>query len=408
VSLRIALRALGRNKARSALTTLGIVIGTAAVIAVVAIGQGATYSIQKQFESMGQNLLMVLPGATSSGALNMGAGTSQTLVAEDAVAIARDCPSVRAAAVIVRAHGQLVNGNINWSPATVQGCDTNFLVVRDWRLQEGETFSEAEVKSAGQVCLVGRTIVTKVFGGASPIGAQVRIKNLPFRVVGVLEKKGSNTFGQDQDDVVLLPWTTCLKKLQGSTFNCIDQIMVAARSSRVLSSLEEEVTDTLRATHHIAKNAQGEYEDDFTVRNMTEFMNAMSAATRIMTVLLSAIASISLLVGGIGIMNIMLVSVTERTREIGLRMAVGARGRDILAQFLVEAVVLSAAGGVIGVALGSGAALAAAKIAHWPARLPVAAIAVAVIFSGAVGVFFGFYPALRASRLDPIEALRYE
>jgi putative ABC transport system permease protein len=406
--LRIALRALGRNKMRSALTMLGIIIGTASVIAMVAIGQGATRSIQKQIESMGQNLLMVIPGSTSSGAVMMGAGSVQTLLPQDADAIMRDCPSARAAAVIVRTRAQVVNGNLNWSPATVQGCDASFLVVRDWRVQEGEGFAELDIKSAAQVCLVGHTVVKQLFAGASCVGATVRLKNLPFRIVGILEKKGANTFGQDQDDVVLLPWTTCQKKLQGSTFNAIDQIIVSARSASRLSSLEEEVTSILRVNHHCPTNAQGETEDDFTVRNLTEFMNALTSATKIMTFLLAAIASISLLVGGIGIMNIMLVSVTERTREIGLRMAVGARGIDILSQFLVEAVVLSAAGGFIGVAMGSGAALAVARLAHWPSNLPILAIVIAVLFSGAVGVFFGFYPALRASRLDPIEALRYE
>ena len=409
MTLRIAIRALGRNKVRSVLTMLGVIIGVAAVIAMVAIGQGATRSVQKQIESMGQNLLMVLPGSNSSGAISFGVGTAQTLSPNDAVAIERDCPSAAAVGVVIRTRAQVVYQSLNWAPATVQGCDPGFLIVREWPCVEGEVFSDGDVKAAAQVCVIGQTVADNLFPDESAVGKRIRVKNLPFRILGVLEKKGANTWGSDQDDVLLMPWTTCKKKLQGSTFNTVEQIFVSATSSGAMGSLEDEMKEVLRANHHINKDAiSGDYNDDFQIRNMTEMMNAMTATTRIMTGLLAAIASVSLLVGGIGIMNIMLVSVTERTREIGLRMAVGARSRDVLSQFLVEALVLASLGGIIGILLGGGGALSAARYFKWPAVVSPVAIATAVVFSGAVGVIFGFYPAWRASRLDPIDALRYE
>jgi ABC-type antimicrobial peptide transport system permease subunit len=408
MTLRIALRALGRNKVRSALTMLGVIIGVAAVIAMVAIGTGATRMVQKQIQSMGQNLIMILPGSTSTGAIQWGVGTQQTLSPNDAVAIARDCPSAAAVGVVVRARAQMIYQNLNWAPATVQGCDPGFLEVRDWPVVEGDMFTEQDVRSAAPVCLVGQTIVDNLFLGESPVGKTVRVKNLPFKVLGVLEKKGANPRGDDQDDILVLPWTTCKKKLQGSQFNTVDQIMASAVSSEAMDALQSEIKVALRATHRTTKDAAGEIQDDFTIRNMTEIMNTMTATTGIMTGLLAAIASVSLLVGGIGIMNIMLVSVTERTREIGLRMAVGARSRDVLSQFLVEALVLAALGGIIGIVTGGGGALFFANLRKWPVVLSPVAIVVAVVFSGAVGVIFGFYPAWRASRLDPIEALRYE
>jgi putative ABC transport system permease protein len=408
MSLRIALRALDRNRVRSSLTMLGVIIGVAAVIAMVAIGQGATESVKKQIASMGQNLLMVMPGSSSSGAVMFGSGTVQTLTQQDAAAIARDCPSAGAVAVIVRARAQVVYQDQNWAPATVQGCSPSFLTVRDWPVVEGANFTEADLKNAAQVCLVGQTVVDNLFQTRSPVGERVRVKGLPFRVVGVLDRKGASTFGSDQDDVLLLPWTTCKKKLQGSTFNSVDQILVNAPTASALSALENEIRATLRANHHLQRESGPEAMDDFSIRNMTELLGAMTATTTVMTSLLAAIASVSLLVGGIGIMNIMLVSVTERTREIGLRMAVGARAGDVLSQFLVESVVLSGIGGLIGIALGTGGAIAVSRFAHWPAIVSPNAIAVAVLFSGAVGVIFGFYPAWRASRLDPVDALRYE
>jgi putative ABC transport system permease protein len=408
MTLRIAMRALGRNKVRSALTMLGVIIGVAALIAMVAIGQGATHMVQKQIESMGQNLLMVLPGATSSGAVSWGVGSQQTLSPKDAEAIARDCPSAAAVGVVIRTRAQMVYGSQNWSPSTVQGCDPGYLEVRQWPTVEGDVFSDQDVKTAAQVCVVGQTIVDNLFNGEDPVGKTVRVKNLPFRVLGILDKKGANTFGSDQDDTLFLPWTTVKKKLQGSSFNTVDQIFVSARSQDAMSPLEEEIKEALRINHRIQVDRKGEYNDDFQVRNMTEMMNAMTATTSIMSLLLALTAAVSLLVGGIGIMNIMLVSVTERTREIGLRMAVGARQADVLSQFLVEAIVLAALGGFVGIVLGGGGAITVARLAHWPALVSPLVIALAVLFSGAIGVIFGFYPAWRASRLDPIDALRYE
>lgn len=407
-TFRIALRAIARNLVRSFLTTLGVVIGTAAVIATVAIGQGATASVKAQLSSMGQNMLVIVPGSSSSGAMMMGAGSVQTLTANDARSL-EELDSVRALAVVVRARAQLVYGSENWAPSTLFGTEPDYLRVRDWHVDEGEPFSDADVKAAAQVCMLGRTVVKELFGQQDPVGQRIRIKGLPFRVVGVLARKGANAFGADQDDIVLLPWTTARKKVSGSAFaSTVDEISVSARSSEVVGQLQREATDVLRANHRIGRDSRGEFEDDFTVRDMSELVKAVSSTSTIMTMLLGAVASISLLVGGVGIMNIMLVSVTERTREIGLRMAVGARDADILAQFLVEALVLSGLGGVLGIALGGGGALAVASVARWPVSISPVAVLVAVSFSVLVGVVFGFYPAWRASRLDPIDALRYE
>ena len=409
MTLRIALRALDRNRVRSSLTMLGVVIGVAAVIAMVAIGQGAGAAVQKQMSTLGQNQVMVIPGSSSSGAVLFGAGTVQTLTPEDAASIARDAPSATATAVIVRTRAQITYKDLNWAPATVQGCDPAFLVVREWPVGEGENFTDADVRNAAQVCLLGQTVVDNLFGSESPVGRRVRVKGLPFKVVGVLDRKGANTFGADQDDVLLLPWTTVKKKLQGSAFNTVDQILVATDSAEDLGPLEDQVRGILRANHRLAEHQSGPSAlDDFSIRNMTELLGAMGATTGVMTALLAAIAAVSLLVGGIGIMNIMLVSVTERTREIGLRMAIGARGRDVLSQFLVEAITLSGIGGILGILLGGGGAMVVSRTAHWPILISANSIVLAVVFSAAVGILFGFYPAWRASRLDPIEALRYE
>jgi putative ABC transport system permease protein len=404
---RIALRALGRNKVRSALTMLGVIIGVAAVIAMVAIGAGATEMVKKQMATMGQNQLMIMPGSSSSGAVMFGAGSQQTLTPKDAISIKRECPSATAVAVIVRTRAQVVWGNTNWAPNTVQGCNPDFLVIREWPLTEGEAFTDADVAQAAQVCLIGATVADKVFGTTSPVGQRVRLKNLPFRVVGVLDKKGANTY-QDQDDIVLLPWTTVKKKLQGSAFNNVDTLMVGAETAQALVPLEQEIRTVLRAAHKLDRETGPAAMDDFQIRNMAEFLSASAQMTTIMTALSAAIASVSLLVGGIGIMNIMLVSVTERTREIGLRMAVGATGGDVLSQFLVEAIVLSGIGGVIGALLGGGGAVWVAGMFKWPVIVSPITVVIAVGFSAAVGVLFGFYPAWRASRLDPIDALRYE
>jgi len=406
-TLRLALRALDRNRVRSSLTMLGVVIGVAAVIGMVAIGQGATAAVKSQIAGMGQNLLMVLPGATSSGAVMFGMGTVQTLTPQDAEAIERDCPSAANVGVLVRTQAQVIYENQNWAPLAVIGGNPALLVVREWAVADGEAFTDADVRAAAQVCLLGQTVAENLFHGDSAVGKRIRIRRLPFRVVGLLAKKGLNPFGADQDDVVLVPWTTCKKKIQGSAFNNVDMILVGARSASALAPLQDEVRATLREHHRLDREGETVL-DDFSIRDIAELLGVMTATTRVMTLLLAAIAGVSLVVGGIGIMNIMLVSVTERTREIGLRMAVGARGRDVLSQFLVESVVLAAAGGLIGVALGTGGAKAAARYAHWPTVVSVGTIGVAVAFSAAVGIVFGFYPAWRASRLDPIDALRYE
>ncbi len=412
MTVRIAVRALGRNKVRSTLTMLGVIIGVAAVIVTVAVGSGASAMVQKQIASMGQNLLMIFPGATSSGGFSMGMGSAQTLSPNDATALERDCPSVAAASVIVRARAQIVYESTNWAPATVQGCDEKFLDVRQWPVVEGENFTAEDVKNSRTVCLVGQTVADNLFHDESPVGKRIRVANkgtaLPFTIVGVLDKKGANTWGSDQDDALLLPWTTVKKKLQGSSFNNVDQIMVTAKSASAMTSVQDEITSTLRVTHKLVRERGPAAMDDFTVRNMTEMMSAQMAAQQTMKLMLAGVAAVSLLVGGIGIMNIMLVSVTERTREIGLRMALGATNGNVLSQFLVESIVLSALGGLLGVAGGSAGAITIATKNHWPVVLSPESVVIAVAFSAAVGVLFGFYPAWRASRLDPIDALRYE
>jgi putative ABC transport system permease protein len=391
---------------------LGVIIGVAAVIATVAVGSGASEMVQKQIASMGQNLIMITPGATSTGGYSMGAGTVQTLTPNDALAIERECPSVDKVSVIVRARGQVVYESTNWAPNTVQGCDHRFLEVRQWGVAEGESFTEQDVRYAKTVCLLGRTVADALFGDESPVGRQVRVASrsaaMPFTVIGVLEKKGMNTWGSDQDDLLLMPWTTVKKKIQGSSFNNVDQIYATAKSADAMVSLQNEVTATLRASHKLLRDRGPPAMDDFTVRNMTEMMSASLATQEIMKLMLSGVAAVSLLVGGIGIMNIMLVSVTERTREIGLRMAVGATGGNVLAQFLVESIVLSGIGGLLGIACGSGGAIVVAKLYNWPVVVSPESVVVAALFSAGVGVLFGFYPAWRASRLDPIDALRYE
>ncbi|HET6205019.1 MAG TPA: ABC transporter permease [Planctomycetota bacterium] len=403
-TLRLALRSLRRNRVRTGLTMLGIVIGIASVIAMVGIGEGASTMIQDQIRSMGRNLLMVLPGAASSGGFSWGAGSVATLTPEDGAALAKELPSIRAVAPIVRTRAQLVYGDRNWVPVSVMGTGIEFVDVRDWPLEEGAFFTDADVASASRVCVLGRTVAESLFLGESPLGKVLRIKNMPFRVAGVLSPKGTNAMGQDQDDVVLGPWTTVKKVLQGSAFNNVDQLLVTVASAPAIPLATDDLTGLLRQRHHIR---DGE-ESDFRVLTMAEMAATVTQTSHVMTLLLALIASISLLVGGIGIMNIMLVSVVERTREIGLRAAVGARSRDIRRQFLFEAVVLSTAAGVFGIALGTAGAAVLSRTLHWPTRIAPGSIGMAFLFSCAVGVFFGFYPAMRASRLDPIVALRYE
>jgi putative ABC transport system permease protein len=402
-TFRIALRALLRNKVRSLLTALGIIVGIAAVIAVVAVGQGATVMISRQINSMGNNLVVIFPGSMRTGGHQGGAGTQQTLSDEDANAIAREFPYVRAVAPLVRTGGQAVYKDNNWA-TSIQGVTPEFPDVRSWGLSAGAFFTESDIRSGARVCVLGLTTVERLFESEDPVGRMIRIKNMPFRVIGVLEKKGTAAWGQDQDDAILVPLTTARRVLQNSPFSNVHQILVSLKSMSYLKQATEEFGALLRQQHHLAQDA----EDDFTVTDMTEVTKMVTQVSSLMTILLAVIASISLIVGGIGIMNIMLVSVTERTREIGLRMALGACRRDILLQFLVEAIVLAGVGGLIGVGLGVAAAQTISKVNGWPVLVSVASGLVALTFSAGVGVFFGFYPALRASRLNPIEALRYE
>jgi putative ABC transport system permease protein len=403
VVIQIALRALRRNKTRSLLTALGIIIGIAAVVAVVSVGEGATYMMKSQIASMGSNLIAIWPGASRSGPAHGGMGSMQTLSAEDADAIARECRDVKAVTPVIRSGVQIVFRENNWS-SRAEGVGAAHPEVRDWSLSEGAFFTESDVRAGARVCVIGATVAENLFTDQDPVGQTVRIKGMTFRVVGVLSRKGSTAWGSDQDDTVVMPWTTVRRAIEGSTFSNVHQITISLYSMDNLERAREEISAVLRQRHRIGPGQ----EDDFTVLDMTELTQTITSVSTLMTILLTVIASISLLVGGIGIMNIMLVSVTERTREIGLRMAVGARGRDILLQFLVEAVVLSGVGGLLGVGLGVFAARTVAQINRWPVLVSPSAIALAFGVSAAVGIGFGFFPALRASRLHPIESLRYE
>jgi len=403
-SLWIALRALIANKMRSALTMLGIIIGVGAVIAMVAVGSGAKQQIAEQIASMGSNLLIVMSGSSTSGGLRFGSGTVPTLTVDDAKAIQNEIPDVRYVAPSQRGTVQIIFGNQNWS-TLADGTTPEVLFIRDWPLQSGRSFTQQDLDGAVKVCLLGETVVENLFGGIDPIGQIVRIKKVPFTVIGVLASKGQTTFGQDQDDTIIVPLTTAQKKLFGMQFpGMVRTIAVQAKTPESMSSVESQINDLLRQRHHL----QPKQENDFTVRNLTELMSTAQQTANVMSYLLGAIASISLIVGGIGIMNIMLVSVTERTREIGIRIAVGAKGRDILFQFLIESLVLSLIGGVLGIGMGILGTIILASFTQWPTLISIKAILLAFLFSGSVGVFFGFYPARKASLLNPIEALRYE
>src|SRR5439155_13149 len=409
ITLRIALRALAKNKMRAGLTVLGVVIGIAAVTLMVSIGQSASQLVQGELQNLGTNVLIVIPGGQRSEDVHQGA--IPHLTGADADAIESECPAIMAASPLVGTSGQVIYGNSNWQPNQVQGVGVNYLTVRNWTMREGGFFTQRDVSSAAKVCVVGHTLVEKLFQTTNPVGETIRIKRIPFRVVGVLEAKGANMVGQDQDDIVLIPFTTVQKRLQGSSFLDVHAIFVSATSAQRMTDAENEITRLLSERHRIKPGQP----IDFRVENTSEISRVVGIVTGTMTMMLSSIAGISLVVGGVGIMNIMLVSVTERTREIGIRMAVGARGRDILRQFLVEAVLLSCIGGAIGFALGLGSSVGITKLINalsggspWPVVISIPAAIAAFIFSGGVGVFIGFYPARKASKLDPIDALRYE
>jgi len=450
----MALKALRRNVMRSALTTLGIVIGIAAVIAMMEIGQGSSSAVQKTIQSMGADNLLIQPGTASSGGVSFGSGTITTLTPQDAEALLRDCPAVGSSAPIVRARTQVVYGNRNWVPLYIYGTTPAFLEVRDWEtLEQGEAFSDRDVRNGSKVCMIGQTLVKELFPDSSPVGKEVRVQNVTFKVVGVLTRKGANMMGLDQDDILLAPWTTIKYRVSGATLNSVnqsaagqaevtqqvnslnqlypstasglyppssalqaadtpqpvrftnvDQILTRASSTAEIPVAISQITQLLHERHRIKPGQP----DDFNIRDMAEMTKALASTSTLMMRLLLCVALISLVVGGVGIMNIMLVSVTERTKEIGLRMAVGARARDILRQFLVEAVLLCLIGGAMGILVGRGGSALVSLLLQWPTEPSLPAVVAAVVVSATVGMVFGYYPAWKASRLDPIEALRYE
>jgi ABC-type antimicrobial peptide transport system permease subunit len=447
-----AATALRRNVMRSMLTMLGIVIGIMAVVSIMEIGNGASKTLGKSIQSMGANMIMVMPGAAAAAGIQQGSGSAPTLTPADVEAILLDCPAVATAAPVVMARTQVVYGSTNWVPANMFGTTPAYLEIRDWKnLDEGECFTEQDVRNSNKVCIVGKTLVTELFADCSPIGETIRIQNVPFRVIGVLSRKGANVMGMDQDDILLTPWTTLKYRVSGSALGqvnqsasvgsldginsfgdpyprshlefyptltttqmintprqtrmtTVDQICASSVSTEKMQIAVDQITATLNRTHQVRPGEAG----DFNLRNMTELSEMFGSTTVLMKSLLLMIAGISLLVGGVGIMNIMLVSVTERTREIGLRMAVGARGRDIMIQFLVEAVMLCLIGAMIGIALARGVSMLVTLLMNWPIAASLPAIIAAVSVSILIGVGFGFYPAWRASQLDPIDALRYE
>jgi putative ABC transport system permease protein len=405
-SVTIALRALRTNRTRSALTMLGIIIGVAAVIAMVGVGAGATERIQDQIRSIGSNLIIVLPGSVSSNGVRLGSGGVATLTQDDAKAIAADCPSVALAAPTVRGGAQIVYGNNNWA-TLVQGVTPDYLTLRDYTMRSGQFFTSQDVDAAAKTAVLGQTVVNNLFGDDDPTGQVVIIKNVPFTVAGVLTPKGQSPTGQDQDDVILLPISTAMQKVLGvnkANAGAVGSVMVQAIGPQSVDQATQEITALLRERHRILPGL----DDDFSIRNLSEVFAAQETSAQVMAILLGAIASVSLVVGGIGIMNIMLVSVTERTREIGLRLAIGAKRRDILSQFLVEAVTLALVGGLAGIVLGITASMAISYVARWSTDVSMLSVVVSFFFSALVGVSFGYYPARRAAFLNPIEALRHE
>jgi len=404
--LMAAFSSLRANVLRTVLTTLGIVIGVASVIAMVSVGAGAEQKVQSVIQSLGANILIILNGSSTAGGVRGGSGSRLTLTEDDAKALEREIPAIAIAAPSVRGTGQLIFGNSNWF-TTIYGASKGYLAAREWVVAEGREFTPTDERAAAKVAIVGQSIVNNVFNGNSPIGQAIRIKRVPFKIIGVMAEKGQTPFGSDQDDAVFVPLSTAKKRLLGGPRlrgKYVGAITLKAASGDLIGEAEDQARDVLRRLHGI----QPGQRDDFSIRNIASILKARADSQRTMTVLLAAVALVSLIVGGIGIMNIMLVSVTERTREIGLRMAVGARGRDIMVQFVIEAVALSLFGGMIGIVLGVAGSILAADVAGWPLIFSPWSVVLALVFSAAVGIFFGYYPALKASRLDPIEALRHD
>jgi putative ABC transport system permease protein len=399
--LRIAFDALVRNKMRSLLTMLGIIIGVGAVIAMVAIGQGAQAEVEAQISSLGTNVLMLYPGSQNRGGVQSGAGTGMALTEDDGIAIKAQCPAVAYMSPMLGTGAQIIKGNMNWGTRAYGG-SSDYFAIRDWRIDQGDFFTDQDVRAATKVCLLGRTVVDQLFPNEDPVGQTVRIRNIPFRVVGTLMPKGQNMMGQDQDDQVIIPYTTVEKRLMGHSHSW--GYLIGARSKPDIDNAVTQITDLLRVRHKLGPND----DNDFTIRSQTDIANARNEASSTMSMLLASIAAVSLVVGGIGIMNIMLVSVTERTREIGVRMSIGARRLDILTQFLLEAIVMSLLGGAIGILLGVGGSHLITAIAGWSTFISTGSIVLSVVFSMLVGVFFGYYPARKAASLNPIDALRYE
>ena len=400
--LKISLKSLSRNMIRSILTMLGIIIGVAAVITMVSLGQGAQRQVQEEIAAMGTNTLWIRAGSRRSWGIRSGSGTQNTLTAADFEAIAQEVPTVQAVSPSASTMAQVVFGNQNWN-TRIEGYNEQYQLLRNWPLTQGEFFEESHVKTAARVAVVGQTVVDELFGGGDPVGQTIRVKNLPFQVLGVLKKKGANNWGRDQDDTIIVPYTTVQKKFQGGVLY-VQSGLISAVSARASFAAQEQITALLRQRHNLSSGQA----DDFRVRNLSEFAEAAEATNRVMTSLLASIAAVSLLVGGIGIMNIMLVSVTERTREIGIRMAIGARPGHVRVQFLSESIVLCLLGGLIGLGMGIGGSFLVSQGMGWPTQISPNAIAVSIFFSAAIGVFFGYYPAHKAAQLDPIEALHYE